>query len=48
MQMYPSFFIAHVFDVYGPICTIMPMMLIIMTLYLVWLANNAKAKGDIH
>lgn len=45
VQMYHSFFIAHAFDVYGPGGTIMPMMVFIIELYLVWLANNAKAKG---
>ena len=48
VQMYHSFFIAHAFDVYGPGGTIMPMMVFIIELYLVWLANNAKAKGWIH
>lgn len=44
-QMAHSFFIANAFDVYGPSGTVMPTMVIVIALYLVWLANNAKAKG---
>jgi hypothetical protein len=45
VQMYHSFIIADAFDVYGPGGTIMPIMVIIVALYSVWLTNNAKAKG---
>jgi hypothetical protein len=45
VQMFHSFFIANAFEVYGPGGSVMPMMVIIIALYLVWLANNAKTKG---
>ena len=45
VQMFHSFFIANSFEVYGPGAMVMPIMVIILAMYLVWLANNAKAKG---
>lgn len=45
VQMYHSFFIANTLDVYGPERMIMPVMVILIALYLVWLANRAKKKG---
>ena len=45
VQMFHSFFIANAFEAYGPGGAVMPMMVIIIALYLVWLANNAKTKG---
>jgi hypothetical protein len=44
VQMFHSFFIVRAFEVYGPGGSIMPMMVIIIALYLVWLANSAKTK----
>lgn len=45
VQMFHAFVIANSFEVYGPGGTIMPMIVIVIALCLVWLANNAKAKG---
>ena len=45
VQMYHSFFIANTFEVYGPGGTVMPIMVILIALYLVWLANRAKTRG---
>ena len=45
VQMFHAFVIANSFEVYGPGGTIMPIMVIIIAVYLVWLANSAKTKG---
>lgn len=45
VQMFHAFVIANSFEVYGPGGTIMPIMVVVVALYLVWLANNAKAKS---
>jgi hypothetical protein len=45
VQMFHSFVIANSFEVYGPGGAIMPVMVMLIAIYLVWLANNAKAKG---
>jgi hypothetical protein len=45
VQMFHSFFIANAFEEYGPGGAVMPMMVIIIASFLVWLANNAKTKG---
>ena len=45
VQIYYSFITVDASDVYGPGDTIMPMMVLIIALFLVWLANSAKAKG---
>jgi len=45
VQMIHSFFIANAFEVYGLGGTIMPIIVIIIAVYLVWLANNAKTNG---
>jgi hypothetical protein len=45
VQMYHSFFIANAIEVYGPGSAIMPSMVLVLAIFLVWLANSAKAKG---
>lgn len=45
VQMFHAFVIANSFEVYGPGGTIMPILVMVIAFYLVWLANNAKAKG---
>ena len=45
VQMFHAFIIANSFEVYGPGGTIMPIMVVAIALYLIWLANSAKAKG---
>jgi hypothetical protein len=45
VQMFHAFVIANSFEVYGPGGTIMPIMVVVVALYLVWLANNSKVKG---
>ena len=45
VQMFHSFFIANSIEVYGPGGMIMPIMVILIAIYLVWLANSAKTKG---
>ncbi len=42
VQMYHSFFTANSIEVYGPGGMIMPIMVIVLAFYLVWLANKAK------
>jgi hypothetical protein len=44
VQMFHSFFIANAFEVYGPGGMIMPVLVVLIALYLVWLANSAKSK----
>lgn len=48
VQMYHSFCIANLLAVLGPSTAIMPSMLIIVAIFLLWLANNAKTKGWIN
>ena len=45
VQMFHSFFIANTIEVYGPGGMIMPVMVMLIAFYLVWLANSAKSKG---
>lgn len=44
VQMYHSLFIAGSIKVYGPGGTIMPIMVVIIAVFLVWYANNAKGR----
>lgn len=39
VQMYHSIFIAKAMDVYGPGAVVMPIMVILIAIFLVWLAN---------
>ena len=48
VQMVHSFFIAKSMEVYGPGAFIMPIMVLGIGFYLVWLARSAKAKGWIN
>ena len=45
VQMYHSFFIANAIEVYGPGGMIMPIMVIVISIFLVWYSRDAKAKG---
>jgi hypothetical protein len=45
VQMVHAFFISDAFAVFGPGGMIMPLMVIVIAIYLVWLARSAKAKG---
>jgi hypothetical protein len=45
IQMFHSFFIAKAMDVYGPGAAIMPIMVIVISGFLVWLANYASQKN---
>jgi hypothetical protein len=40
--MFHSFFLSESFEVYGPGSAIMPIMVILIAIYLVWLANKAQ------
>jgi len=44
VQMYHSFFMTNSFEVFGPGGMIMPVMVIVIAIYLVWLAARAKAR----
>ncbi|WP_299077450.1 hypothetical protein [uncultured Paraglaciecola sp.] len=45
VQMFHAFFMAKTFEIYGPGAMVMPIMVIVIAIYLVWLANSAKSKG---
>ena len=45
VQMYHSMFVSSAMEVYGPGKFIMPIMVLAIGFYLVWLARSAKAKG---
>jgi hypothetical protein len=45
MQMFHAFVLTKSYEVFGPGGAIMPMMVIIIALFLVWLTVNAKVKG---
>ncbi|MDH5367446.1 MAG: hypothetical protein OEW67_10695 [Cyclobacteriaceae bacterium] len=45
MQMYHSIFIAKAMDVYGPGAAVMPIMVILIALFLVWLASFSINKN---
>ena len=45
VQMYHSFFIANSIEVYGPGGMIMPVMVVVISVFLVWYSRDAKGKG---
>ena len=45
VQMFHSFFMSNSFEVYGPGGMIMPVMVIVIAIYLVWLAARARSRG---
>jgi hypothetical protein len=45
VQNVHSFFISNSIEVYGPGGMIMPVMIIFLAIYLIWLAKNAQANG---
>lgn len=45
VQMYHSFLIANSIEVYGPGGMIMPIMVLVISVFLVWYSRGAKAKG---
>jgi hypothetical protein len=45
VQTYYSFCIANLMAVLGPNAAIMPSMVVVVALFLLWLANRAKTKG---
>tara|TARA_R110002153_G_scaffold166870_1_gene319433 strand:+ start:10305 stop:10748 length:444 start_codon:yes stop_codon:yes gene_type:complete len=45
VQMFHAFILTNSYEVFGPGGAIMPMLVIVIALFLVWLANNAKVKG---
>ena len=47
-QMYHSIFIANSIEVYGPGGMIMPAMVIVISVFLVWYAKDARQKGWIN
>ncbi len=45
VQMYHSLFIANSIEVYGPGGLIMPIMVVVISVFLVWYSRDAKGKG---
>ncbi|MCB0278542.1 MAG: hypothetical protein KDD94_03520 [Calditrichaeota bacterium] len=45
VQMFHSFFLANSIEVYGPGGMIMPVLVLLIGVYLVWLANTGKTAG---
>lgn len=45
VQMFHAFFIADAYAVYGPGGAVMPIMVLCVAIFLVWLAKSAKNKG---
>ena len=45
VQQFHSFILINSIEVYGPGGMIMPAMVLLIAIYLVWLAKSAKAKG---
>lgn len=45
VQMFHSFFMSNSFEVFGPGGMVMPVMVIVIAIYLVWLAASAKNRG---
>ena len=45
VQMFHSFFMSNSFEVFGPGGMIMPVMVIVIAIYLVWLAARARSRG---
>ena len=43
VQMFHAFFISNSFEVFGPGGLVMPIMVVVIAVYLVWLAARAKA-----
>ncbi len=47
-QMYYAFFVSRSFEVFGPGAVIMPVMIIAVAVFLVWLSHMGKNKGWLH
>jgi hypothetical protein len=45
VQMFHSFFMSNSFEVFGPGGMVMPVLVIVIAIYLVWLAVSAKNRG---
>lgn len=45
VQMFHSFFMSNSFEVYGPGGMVMPVMIVVIAVYLVWLSKKATANG---
>ena len=45
VQMVHSIFIANSIEVYGPGGMVMPVMVVLVSVYLVWFSRNARQKG---
>ncbi|GAB2677559.1 hypothetical protein [Aliiglaciecola aliphaticivorans] len=45
VQMTHSFFISNALDVYGPGAAVMPIMILIFSIFLIWLSGKAIEKG---
>lgn len=45
VQMYHAFFMSNNIEVFGPGGMVMPIMIILIALFLVWLARNARSKN---
>ena len=45
VQMFHSFFMSNSFEVFGPGGMVMPVMVIVIAIYLVWLAARARNRG---
>ncbi|WP_039988856.1 hypothetical protein [Paraglaciecola arctica] len=45
VQMFHAFILTNSYEVFGPGGAIMPMLVIVIALFLVWLTINAKVKG---
>ena len=48
VQMIHAFFISNSFEVFGPGSAIMPVMVILVAIYLLWLSMKAKKNGWIN
>jgi len=45
VQMFHSFFMSNSFEVFGPGGAVMPVMVMLIAIYLVWLSKRAQAQG---
>ena len=45
VQMYHSFFVSNSFEVFGPGGLIMPIMIVVIGIWLVWLSRKSTANG---
>ena len=45
VQMYHAFFVANSIEVYGPGGMTMPLMVTVISIFLVWYSSSAKGKG---